>query len=93
MALNVNFFTKKVNFLENPNVHIDTIDLLIIGSKMGQRNRIRNGSKCSTFRRWLIDSYGWGLLRSGSGILDIAGGKGELAFELGNGFLSKSSLH
>ena len=31
---------------------------------------------------WLIDSYGIEFLRSGSGILDVAGGAGGLAFEL-----------
>lgn len=36
------------------------------------------------FRRWLIDEFGLDTLKSGSGILDVAGGKGELAFELQN---------
>ena len=34
--------------------------------------------------RFLLDTYGRELLSSGSGVLDIAGGKGELAFELVN---------
>ena len=34
--------------------------------------------------RFLIDTYGRELLNGGSGVLDIAGGKGELSFELVN---------
>lgn len=34
--------------------------------------------------RFLLDTYGRELLSSGSGVLDVAGGKGELAFELVN---------
>ncbi len=34
--------------------------------------------------RFLLGTYGRDLLSSGSGVLDIAGGKGELAFELVN---------
>ena len=34
--------------------------------------------------RFLIDVFGRDVLASGSGVLDVAGGKGELAFELVN---------
>lgn len=34
--------------------------------------------------RFLIDTFGRELLHHGSGVLDIAGGKGELSFELVN---------
>ena len=34
--------------------------------------------------RFLIDVFGKDVLASGSGVLDVAGGKGELAFELVN---------
>jgi ubiquinone/menaquinone biosynthesis C-methylase UbiE len=46
------------------------------------RNRARNRSRAGAFRRWLIDTYGHERLASGTGILDVAGGKGELAWEL-----------
>jgi hypothetical protein len=49
-----------------------------------KRRVTRKSGKASIFRRWLIDTFGLALLSSGSGILDVAGGKGELAFELVN---------
>jgi hypothetical protein len=49
-----------------------------------KRRVTRKSGKSSIFRRWLIDEFGLELLSSGSGILDVAGGKGEVAFELVN---------
>ena len=34
--------------------------------------------------RWLIDTFGPDLVASGTGLLDVAGGMGELSFELVN---------
>ena len=74
----------------------------------GRRNKVRyssykiqlrngrNSFKCGTFRRWLIETYGWEFLKKfnnllyllildfRSPILDVAGGKGEMSFELVN---------
>jgi len=50
----------------------------------GRRNRVNNSSRASVLRRWLLDTFGIDALRQGSGVLDIAGGKGELAWELLN---------
>ena len=50
----------------------------------GRRRRLKNDNRCAVFRRFLLDVYGREHLSSGSGVLDVAGGKGELAFELVN---------
>ncbi|KAL6768163.1 hypothetical protein ACKKBF_B38055 [Auxenochlorella protothecoides x Auxenochlorella symbiontica] len=50
----------------------------------GKRNRVRNRFRAGTLRRWLLDAVGEDRLRRGSGILDVAAGKGELAFEFLN---------
>lgn len=49
-----------------------------------QRLKIANDGRCAVFRRWLINVFGIDYLKSGSGIIDVAGGKGELSFELLN---------
>jgi len=50
----------------------------------GRRNKIINRNRAGSFRRWLMDTFGREVLGSGTGVLDIAGGKGELSFELAN---------
>ena len=49
-----------------------------------RRRRVRNNCKVGCLRRWLLGEFGLEALRAGGGVLDIAGGKGELAFELEN---------
>ena len=44
----------------------------------------RKGNASSYLRNFLVETFGLETLRSGSGILDIAGGKGQLSFELLN---------
>ncbi|KAL3154156.1 hypothetical protein ABBQ32_013679 [Trebouxia sp. C0010 RCD-2024] len=51
---------------------------------VGRRNLVRNAFRAGVFRRFLIDTFSRELLDHGSGVLDIAGGKGELSFELVN---------
>eukprot|EP01130_Rhizamoeba_saxonica_P007612 TRINITY_DN3078_c0_g1_i2.p1 TRINITY_DN3078_c0_g1~~TRINITY_DN3078_c0_g1_i2.p1 ORF type:complete len:304 (-),score=41.99 TRINITY_DN3078_c0_g1_i2:610-1521(-) len=48
----------------------------------GKRPKIRNRAKAGIFRRWLIDTFGKAILQSG--LIEVAGGKGELSFELVN---------
>lgn len=48
------------------------------------RYRIYNEGRAGALRRWLMDIFGAEYLNSGSGVLDVAGGKGELSFELNN---------
>lgn len=50
----------------------------------GKRNRVKNDGRASVMRRWLLETFGPDHLRSGQGVLDVAGGKGELAWELLN---------
>jgi hypothetical protein len=55
------------------------------GRKKGRLgNTARNTGRAGAFRRWLIDTYGREMMGAGSGVLDVAGGKGELSFELVN---------
>jgi len=46
-----------------------------------QRPKVANTSRASILRRFLLGKIGSERLKKGTGILDIAGGKGELAFE------------
>ena len=53
-------------------------------SRYQRRHRQQNAERAGVFRRWLCDTYGAELMRQGSGVLDVAGGQGSLAFELVN---------
>jgi len=53
-------------------------------SRAYERNRrVRKRGKCGHLRRFLLERFGADALRSGP-VLDVGGGKGELAFELEN---------
>eukprot|EP00505_MAST-04D_sp_SCG-Rhode-Island_P001427 Stramenopile-MAST_4_protein_1427 len=52
--------------------------------KQKSKRQKRSRGKVGIFRRWLLDTFGPETLKNGSGILDIAGGKGELSFQLLN---------
>ena len=43
-----------------------------------------NQNRASELRKFLVATFGLERLQSGSGVLDVAGGKGELAFQLQN---------
>ena len=49
-----------------------------------QKKRVYNVGRSSALRRWLLHTFGRDYLSSGSGVLDVAGGSGELSFELVN---------
>ena len=53
-------------------------------SRYARRARLQNEEKCGLFRRFLEAKFGAERLRRGSGVLDVAGGRGGLAFELVN---------
>eukprot|EP01134_Creolimax_fragrantissima_P002663 CFRG2663T1 len=48
------------------------------------RQRIRNKSRATAFRKFLINTYGIDLLKNGRGVLDVAAGRGLLSYELVN---------
>ena len=48
----------------------------------GNHTRPANASRHQKFVAWLVDTYGLERLRSGTGVLDVAGGAGGVAFEL-----------
>ena len=47
-----------------------------------RRTRERGTSHAKAFRQWLVRTVGLVRLCHGCGVLDVAGGKGELAFQL-----------
>jgi len=50
----------------------------------GRRVAVRNDGRANEFRRFIVRNFGIENLSQGSGVLDIAGGKGELTFLLEN---------
>ena len=52
-----------------------------------RRRKIHNEGRCGALRRWCLRVFGQSYLMDG-GVLDVAGGKGELAFE----FLNLNSI-
>jgi hypothetical protein len=50
--------------------------------KSGTHTRPNTEARHQQFVSWLVDTYGDELLRSGGGVLDVAGGAGGVAFEL-----------
>lgn len=42
----------------------------------------RSSQRARIFASWLVQTYGAERLRAGSGVLDVAGGRGDVAFEL-----------
>eukprot|EP00946_MAST-07B_sp_MAST-7B-sp1_P001950 g1950.t1 len=48
------------------------------------RQQTRNAGRMGIFRRWVVHTFGTQALAEGAGVLDVAAGKGVLAFELEN---------
>eukprot|EP00516_Mucochytrium_quahogii_P013032 CAMPEP_0203793738 /NCGR_PEP_ID=MMETSP0100_2-20121128/6044_1 /ASSEMBLY_ACC=CAM_ASM_000210 /TAXON_ID=96639 /ORGANISM=" , Strain NY0313808BC1" /LENGTH=418 /DNA_ID=CAMNT_0050697575 /DNA_START=336 /DNA_END=1592 /DNA_ORIENTATION=- len=50
----------------------------------GGGGRVKTNERFTVFRTWIAREFGLERLQRGSGVLDVAGGKGELAFKLLN---------
>jgi ubiquinone/menaquinone biosynthesis C-methylase UbiE len=48
------------------------------------RRRKKNRGRARYLRQFVVDTYGLEVLRRGTGVLDVAGGKGELGLEFIN---------
>ena len=53
-------------------------------SRYQTRKKLQNCERAGIFRQFLVRAFGAETLRAGSGVLDVAGGHGFLAFELEN---------
>ena len=53
-------------------------------SRYATRKRLQNEERSGVLRRFLVSTYSMDVLRSGGGVIDVAGGRGGLAFELAN---------
>ena len=63
---------------------VDTVEMSEGATAARARIRRPAGAKFAAFRKFLLDTYGREFLASGSGVLDIAGGQGTLAWDFLN---------
>ena len=45
-------------------------------------DRKGKSARCAVFATWLLETFGKESLSRGAGVIDVAGGRGELSFEL-----------
>jgi hypothetical protein len=85
---NINSANRKKNSNSNninkssSNIVKKTNDASRTRSGWGGSKRVRNYNRASIFRKWCVDNFGCDRMNSNGGVLDVAGGKGELAYEL-----------
>ena len=63
------------------------------GRRVRKRKVVANDSRAFAFRAFLLDTFGRTALARGSGVLDVGGGNGELAFQLVNLNRGTSAVH
>ena len=49
-------------------------------------DRKGKSARCAVFATWLLETFGKESLSRGAGVIDVAGGRGELSFELAESF-------
>ena len=52
------------------------------GNEDAHGDRSGKSARCAVFATWLLDTFGAATLAAGTGVIDVAGGRGELSFEL-----------
>jgi hypothetical protein len=69
------------------NTHLHESSGICISSSLNKNDLYRfrmhdKSERHALFAQWLVDNYGRDFLARGSGVLDVAGGKGELSYAL-----------
>ena len=63
-------------------VDADGTDGTVIEGASSRWHKGNNSQRSGKFSTWLVKTYGEDFLRSGAGVLDVAGGKGEVSLRL-----------
>ena len=53
-----------------------------VAKTKAKRNKPQKGNRAHRLAKFLVDTFGYHALRAGTGVVDVAGGSGDLAFQL-----------